>query len=162
MLTMIAILAAVGDESRFFKREEVDFWGTRRRAEAPRAEELWADSTAPAPVKRLLENPTRENAQAYLTWQKDRMDRLRTAMAALEAVQREEAPMQILYFSKPDCPWCAKQEKELEGLRVERVPEGSPLWQHHTVTLTPTLVVGARKFQGFTPREAILGELRHE
>lgn len=162
MLEVIAILAAMGgDEGRFFRRGDVDFWGTRRPVEGPAAGDLWADSAAPAPARRLLEAPTPENARAYVAWQKARLERLRSAMAALEEAKRdEEAP--ILYFSRPDCPWCALQEKELRGLPVTRVPEGSPLWEEHQVRATPTLVVKGKALRGFSAREAILRELGRE
>ena len=142
---------------RFFRRGEVDFWGTRRREEPPPAEELWSDSTAPAPARRLLEAPTKENARAYVAWQKARLERLRVAMAALE-----EVASPVLYFSRPGCPWCALQDKELEGLSVTRVPEGSPLWAEHGVTVTPTLVVNGKILRGYTPRAALVKELGHD
>ena len=160
MLELIAVLALAGDESRFFGRREVDFWGTARRVEAPPAPELWPDSSAPPPVRRLLEAPSRENARAYLAWQKERMERLRGAMAALEGAKLEGAP--LLYFARPGCPWCALQEKELEGLPALRVPEGSALWEEHAVRVTPTLVVRGKALRGFTPREAVLRELGRE
>ena len=86
MLEVIAFLALIGDDSRFFERREVDFWNTRRRKAEPAAE-LWSDSTAPPPVRRLLEAPTAENARAYLAWQDARMSRLRAAMAAVEGAR---------------------------------------------------------------------------
>ncbi len=177
MLAMIAVLAALGDESpsftalgsapeggRFFRRGDVDFWASRTRVETPAPPELWPDSTAPAPVRRLLESPSKENARAYLAWQKERMERLRGAMAALEEAKREEAPPPppILYFSRPGCAWCAMQEKELQGLPVARVPEGSPLWEEHAVRVTPTLVVNGKVLRGLATREAILKELSHD
>jgi hypothetical protein len=146
----------------FFERGDVDFWG-RTRAEAP-PPELWGDSTAPVPVRRLLEEPTASNARAYLDWQKKRMERLREAMAAVEAAGREggEAPSALLYFSRPGCPWCARQDRELEGLPVTRVPEGSPLWAEHGVTAVPTLVAGKRVFRGFTAKSVLLKELSRD
>ena len=164
MLAMIALLAASGQGERFFQRGDVDFWASRKRVEVPALPELWPDSTAPAPVRRLLESPSRENARAYLAWQKERMERLRGAMAALEEAKREDAPPPppILSFSRPGCEWCALQEKELEGLPVARVPEGSPLWEEHAVRVTPTLVVNGKVLRGLTPRGAILRELSHD
>ena len=98
-----------------------------------------------------------ENARAYVAWQKRRLDRLRSAMAALEEAKEKPPPAApaILYFSRPGCSWCVLQEKELEGLSVVRVPEGSPLWEEHGVRATPTLVVNGRALRGFTPRAAI-------
>ena len=164
MLAMMTVFAAaVGDGDRFFKKGDVDFWASRTRVAAP-PPELWSDSTAPPPVRRLLEAPSKENARAYLAWQKDRMERLRGAMAALEEAKREDAPPPppILYFSRPGCEWCALQEKELQGLPVARVPEGSPLWEEHAVRVTPTLVVNGKVLRGLARREAILKELSHD
>lgn len=153
---MLALsLAAVLGQGGFFERAGVDFWG---RAAAAPAEALWADSTAPAPVRRLLESPGAETARAYLEWQRRRLERLRDAMAAVEAQQRDDAPS-ILYFSRPGCRWCAKQERELEGLPVRRVPEGSPLWAEHRVDAVPTLVVNRRVFRGFTAKPVLEKEL---
>ena len=157
MLALTAVLALGGDG--FFGGREVDFWGTRRAA--PRAEDLWAESTAPAPVKRLLEAPTPENARAYVAWQSERLRRLRAAMEAVEQAGRP-AELPVLYFARAGCRWCALQERELEGLPVTRVPEGSPLWERHGVTVTPTLVVRGRVLRGLTPRAAIEKELSRD
>ena len=158
MLEVIVLLVALGDASRFFERGEVDFWNTRRRKAEPAAE-LWGDSTAPPPVRRLLEAPTGENARAYLAWQDARMSRLRAAMAAVEAA-RGLAP--ILYFSREGCRWCALQEEELREFEVVRVPAGSPLWEQYGVTATPTLVVDGKVLRGYTPRAALMKEMRRE
>jgi hypothetical protein len=157
MLEMIVMVALAGEESRFFERRDVDFWNARRRAAEPAAE-LWSDSVAPPPVKRLLEAPTAQNARAYLAWQEERMSRLRAAMAAVDAAR---APS-VLYFAREGCRWCALQEEELQGLPVVRVPAGSPLWAQHGVTMTPTLVVGGKVLKGFTPRAALLREMTHD
>ena len=159
MLEVIVLLAALGNESRFFQGGEVDFWGTRRAAEVPAGGDLWADSAAPVPARRLLEAPTKENARAYLAWQKARLERLRVAMAALEEAKQGEPAAPILYFSRPGCSWCALHEKELEGMPIVRVPAGSPLWEEHGVIVTPTLVVNGRVLRGYTPRSALLKEL---
>ncbi|HYE99570.1 MAG TPA: hypothetical protein VEJ18_11700 [Planctomycetota bacterium] len=151
-LTAAALLSGPG----FFERREVDFWGRRRDAPAVPPQELWEDSTAPAPVRRLLETPSRETAEAYVAWQTERLARLRAAMEAVEALAPKAR--EILYFGRDGCSWCARQEKELEGLPVVRVPAGSPLWERHAVTVTPTLVVGGRTFRGFTPRAALSRE----
>lgn len=153
-LTAAVVLAGPG----FFERRDLDFWG-RRRSAAPAVPpgDLWADSTAPAPVRRLLETPTREAAEAYVAWQKERLARLRAAMEAVEALAPKAR--EILYFGRDGCSWCARQEKELAGLPVRRVPEGSPLWERHGVTVTPTLVAGEKTFRGFTPRAALVREV---
>ena len=151
-LTTAVVLAGPG----FFERREVDFWGRTRAVGPASPADLWADSTAPAPVKRLLETPTREAAEAYVAWQTERLVRLRAAMQAVESLAPKADA--ILYFAREGCGWCARQEAELEGLPIVRVPEGSPLWERHGVTVTPTLVVGTRVFRGFTPRAALARE----
>lgn len=158
MLPLIAVLVVAGEGGRFFERREVDFWNARRTVADPPAD-LWADSPAPPPVRRLLEAPTRENARAYLAWQEERMKKLR---AAMEAVESARGTGSILYFAREGCRWCAAQEEELRGLPVVRVPAGSPLWERHGVTVTPTLVVDGKALRGFTPREAIVRELRRD
>jgi hypothetical protein len=80
-------------------------------------------------------------------------------MAAVEAARE---PAAILYFAREGCGWCERQEEELRGLPVVRVAPGSPLWERHAVTVTPTLVVGGKTLRGFAPREAIVKELRRE
>lgn len=159
MLAMTAAWLLGGDG--FFAGREVDFWGARRPAEARSAEALWPDANAPAPVKRLLEAPTPEAARGYLAWQRERLRRLRAAAEAVDAARRGEggAPAAVLYFAREGCRWCEKQEAELEGLPVIRVPAGSAAWAQHGVTATPTMVVGERVFRGFTPRAALLEEL---
>src|SRR6185295_4463564 len=105
--------------------------------------ELWADSTAPPPVRKLLEAPSVENARAYLAWQEERLRKLRAAMAAVEAARTPPAGP-ILYFAREGCRWCALQEEELRGLPVVRVEPGSPLWREYGVAVTPTLVVDGK------------------
>jgi hypothetical protein len=158
MLEVSLLLVLLGDGRGFFERRELDFWGTTRRAEE-RPAELWADSGAPPPVRRLLDAPGPESARAYLRWQEERFRRLRAAVAAVDAVRRE-AP--VFYFAREGCRWCALQEEELRGIDVVRVPPGSPLWKEHGVTVTPTLVVGGKALRGFTPRTALLKELGRE
>lgn len=161
MLEVIVAWALAGDESRFFGGREVDFWNARRRAaEAP--VDLWPDSSAPPPVRRLLETPTPENARAYLSWQEERFKRLRAAVAAVESAQPAAPSAPLLYFAREGCRWCALQEQELEGLPVLRVPAGSPLWKEHGVTVTPTLIVKGKTFTGLTSRAALMQELRRE
>ena len=160
MLEMILLATLVSGDGRFFERQTVDFWDTRKAA-APPDGDLWADATAPVPVKRLLASPTTENARAYVDWQKARLERLRSAIAAVSRVSAA-AQDSILYFSRPDCAWCVRQEKELEGLSVTHVPAGSPLWKRHGVTVTPTVIVRGRTFRGLTARADLLSELNHD
>jgi len=156
MLALIALCLAGGEGGRFFERRDVDFWEAHRRAEGPAAE-LWADSAAPPPVRRLLEEPSAANARSYLAWQEERFRRLRAAIAAVDSVR--ETP---LYFAREGCRWCALQEEELRGIDVVRVPPGSPLWAELGVTVTPTLAVRGKLLQGFTPRAALLKELKRD
>jgi hypothetical protein len=161
MLEVIALLALAGDGSRFFERRDVDFWNAKRRA-AETPADLWADSTAPPPVRRLLEAPGAETARAYLAWQEERLRKLRAAMAAVESARGTPPAEPILYFARDGCRWCALQEEELRGLTVVRVPAGSPLWAEHGVTVTPTLLVQGKLLRGLTSRVALLKELRRE
>ena len=156
MLAMTAALLLGGEG--FFAGREVDFWGTRP-APAAAVEAVWEDSSAPAPVRRLLEAPGPETARGYLAWQTERLRRLRAAAEAVDVLRRGDAPAGILYFAREGCRWCEKQEVELEGLPVVRVPPGSKAWEEHGVTVTPTMVVRGRVFRGFTPRAVLLGEL---
>jgi hypothetical protein len=161
MLALVVLLALGGDDGRFFERRDVDFWNSRRKtAETPA--ELWSDSPAPAPVRRLLEAPGPESARSYLAWQEERFKKLRAAIAAVETEQGAKTGPSILYFSREGCRWCALQEGELQGLSVVRVPPGSPLWERYGVTVTPTLVVDGKVLRGYTPRESLLKELHHE
>ena len=161
MLEVIALLALAGEGRGFFDRRDVDFWNTRRRAAEPPAD-LWADSAAPPPVRKLLEAPSPENAKAYLAWQEERFKRLRAALAAVDSVRAAKPESPILYFAREGCRWCALQEEELRGIPVVRVPAGSPLWAEHGVTVTPTLVVDGKVLRGFTRRDALLKEFRHD
>jgi len=157
MLEMICLLAVQGEGGTFFESRGVDFWGKRRAAPAAAAEDLWADSTAPTPVRRLLDVPTEENARAYVDWQRRRLDGLRRAIVAVEALRGGDG--RVLYFSRPGCGACILQERELAGLPVVRVPQDSPLWREHGVTVTPTLIAAGKVFRGLTPRAALLREL---
>jgi hypothetical protein len=160
MPALIALLALAGEGGCFFERREVDFWGRATAAPVP-APELWPESTAPAPARRLLEAPTRENARAYLAWQEERLRQLGRAAAALAEARRERAGP-ILYFARPGCRYCEIQDRELQGLPVTRVPPESPLWRERGVRVTPTLVVRGKIFEGLTRREVLLGELGDE
>ena len=100
MLTLILILAAGGDG--FFAGRAVDFWEDRRDT-AVATVEVWTDSEAPPPVRRLLETPTREHAEAYLAWQHERMRRLQVAFEVVEEVQAESRPKgEAPCFTFPD------------------------------------------------------------
>lgn len=162
----LAVLLLLGGPGRFFREPDVNFWGTPRPGPVPAAEEdLWADSQAPEPVRRLLREPSRGNAEAYLSWQAARLQKLRRAIAAVEEARRPgpgSSSPEILYFSRPGCPFCDLQERELEGLPLVRVPANSPLWTAYGVTVTPTIVVRGRVFRGLTPRAVLLREAARE
>lgn len=141
---------------RFFRKSDVDFWGSRKRKQpAPAAaRSLFPESPdMPEPVRRLVEEPTAENGRRYLEWQQERAKRMTAALQALETA-RASLP-EILFFSRPDCPACRIQESLLESLpaRVVRLePGGHPeLWKKYSVTSVPTLVVGDQIFRGVTP-----------
>ncbi len=159
---MWALIVLLGQNAGFFERPDLEFWGGRRKP-APAAAELWPDSGAPAPVRRLLEQPSPEHAKAYLAWQEERFRRLRAAVQAVREASTPPPPAvppgELLYFSRPGCRWCELQDRELEGLAVTRVPEGSPLWEAYGVTATPSLARGSRVMRGFTSRAAIEEEL---
>lgn len=160
---------------QFFDRPDVDFWGTRKSSATTETAPSWAEPghVPPAPVVRLLDNPTRENALAYLKWQEDRLARLRAALKAIGEVgpsQKSPAPdekppgrsSEILYFSQDHCPFCQEQDRQLEGadlhgrtlrrLTPEREPE---LWKRYRVTASPTLVIDGNVLRGVQTREQI-------
>ena len=176
----------------FFRDCAVDFWGDRKRAAAARAaaeqadanESIWAEpiktsdgrTTVHVPPKAVLgflENPTRENAKAYLAWQGERMKKLKAAMELLRelkeekdagaavpeklpspaAVPRTPYAGEILYFKKKGCPWCLEEDKALAELvrarpdlkvRAVSLEESPELAKEHAVTVVPTLIVPAR------------------
>jgi len=162
VLALIVLCALSGEDGRFFERRDVNFWNAPRTAPEPPAE-LWSDSTAPPPVKKLLEHPSAENARSYLAWQEERFRRLQAAIAAVESVQQGGAARgPVLYFAREGCPWCALQEEELRGIDVVRVPPGSPLWSEYAVTVTPALVIDGKVLRGLTRRDALLKELRRD
>lgn len=79
-------------------------------------------------------------------------------------------PVEILYFKKKGCPWCAEEDKALGELTATRpeirirvaTPESDPqLWAEHGVKVVPTLVIPApagRKvtLRGYMPAGQIL------
>ena len=149
----------------------------------------------PPAVLGFLEAPSRETARGYLAWQEERAKKLKAAMELLrdlkeekakEARQAEASPpagapppppgasaYEILYFKKPGCPWCARQDAVLAGLLRSRSaikvrvvgPEEAPeLWKRHEVTAVPTLVLSRPdgthvKLAGFQSEERLLRQL---
>lgn len=157
-MSWVLMTCLAQEEGRFF-RKEVDFWESRKAAEKPR----WVEPghTPPREVVEFLEDPTKENAKKYLAWQRERTERLKKAMEVLAELDAEED--RVYYFSKPGCPWCEKQDRELGKMSVVRVPQESPLWARYGVKAVPTLVVvkggKPRVFQGFTPKATLEKEV---
>lgn len=165
---ILAILAGGGpplsaqETPRFPGRRSIDFWNTRRTPPPPAATLFPEAGSMPEPVKRLVEDPNRENAGAYLLWQQERAARLADVLAALEAAKA--ARPAVLLFSRPDCPHCHRQESLLRTLPVRTIriePGDRPeLWERYGVKAVPTLVVGKRVLRGLTPRAKIEEALR--
>ena len=162
----IAMMLLALPEGGFFDRPGVDFWGTKNPRAGPPA---WTDpGHVPAePVVRLLEHPTRENAEAYLRWQEDRLAKLAAAVRAIEQARRGSGPAPILYFAQPGCPFCARQDEELAGAdlggrAVRRIEPGEEphLWRSYGVTATPTLVIDGVALGGVVARDRIEREVR--
>ncbi len=143
----------------------------------------------PKAVLAFLDRPTRDTAKAYLAWQTERTAKLRAAIELLRDVRAEsetrdkpatakEMPIaphaamtatqgsSILYFKKPGCGFCDREDAELAELAktssvaVEVVPEGDPRWKEYGVTATPSFVVtradGRRTLvRGFMPAEQL-------
>jgi len=92
----------------FFSQKTVSFWRDESPARPTRPnaptgpESIWAEPmrlpdgrfstyVPPRPVLEFLENPTRENAQKYMDWQSERMEKIRKAAAMLSELQREKS-----------------------------------------------------------------------
>jgi len=186
----------------FFGRVQVDFWGDRAKlARAKETDEsresIWAEPiqgadgrvsvyVPPRAVLQFLEQPTRETAKQYLAWQTERMKKLKAAIELLREMQPQSsteapkeaapplAPGELLYFKKPGCPWCAKQDRvlaqlatELPRLRIEAVGPDDARWQEYDVTVVPTLVIarpGGKPLiaRGFTAAPDLTRALRQE
>lgn len=176
MLEMMFVVLAQAEPARggLFGREEVSFWGTRKKPPPI----SWAEPIVgpdgrvqvfvpPPEVREFLEAPTRENGEKYLAWQRLRLERLRKAAQILAEIRSEVREPTLLYFSRPDCPYCAAQDRVLAAMKiaVRKVEANSPLWTTYGIRATPTLVWvrpgrAARKLEGFTPREVLEKEVR--
>lgn len=176
MLEMMFVILAQAEPPRdgLFGREEVNFWGTRRKPPAM----SWAEPIVgpdgraqvyvpPREVREFLELPTRENGEKYVAWQRERIERLRKAAQILAEIRLDPRKSTLLYFSKSGCPYCAAQDRVLAGLKVPvtRVEPDSPLWTTYGVKATPTLVWvrpgrSPRRFEGLTSREVLEKEVR--
>jgi thiol-disulfide isomerase/thioredoxin len=103
------------NESGFFKKQPVDFWKSKpaprpdagesgpaiRTTQGHDPEEFWKDSTIteegkvrtqtpPKILQELLENPTDENAERYLAWQRERLKKIILAQKAVERVRHNQ------------------------------------------------------------------------
>ena len=102
-------------QTSFFKRTEIDFWGTEAKKNetaltSPRRmttagndlyETVFAEPVRtpdgryaiyvpPRQVLEFLEKPTRESARGYLDWQATRSRKIAAALELLETLKREE------------------------------------------------------------------------
>ncbi len=150
----------------------------------------------PKPVLAFLQEPTRENARQYVAWQSERMKRIKAAVEMLRTLQSEtravesaeepptaaanvsspDVAVEILYFAKPGCPWCRRQEVAFTELRerlpkfvVTSVPPDDARWKSFEVKVAPTLVIttqgNQRVVRGYTSANdlaRVIGETRHE
>lgn len=180
MLEMMMLLLLGQEEGPFFHRSDVDFWGTRKKIAAPAAS-LWTEPilgpdgrwqvyAPPREVVEFLEAPNRESGERYLAWQRERLDRLRTAMRVLGDLQAEEREPVLYYFARAGCPYCADQDRvlaiaRLPGFRVVKVEPESPLWARYGIRVVPTIVMqrpgrSPYRIEGFVPRAVLEEEVR--
>jgi hypothetical protein len=154
MLALIALSLGQG----FFDKPDVDFWGTRRLKPAAPAASVFEETvtlpdgraarwTPPAEVLRLLDDPSPQNARAYLEIQAERMKRIRRAMEAVRAAGRPP----VIVYSLPGCPACERQRAELQEVpwTVRFLPPPD------SVTRVPTIVIGERVLVGFHTKKQI-------
>lgn len=182
MLEVIVVMTCLqgdSDSGRFFRRRDVDFWGRPRPAKRASAD-LWTEPTIgsdgtvrtyvpPREVVEFLESPTRENAERYLARQRERMEKLGRAMAALADLQPRPEGSFLYYFTRPGCPYCVEQDRVLASARLGdvklvKVPPDSPLWARYRVRVTPTLVLvrpsrPPRVMEGYLPLPALEKEI---
>jgi glutaredoxin len=151
----------------------------------------------PKAVLQFLEAPSRETAKEYVAWQEERMKRLKAAMVILRELQEERAsasesaiaavpatkeaapaaaplPVEILYFKRAGCPWCAKEDQVLGPLmrknpelkvKVVSIEEAPDLAQANGVTVVPTLLLQGKNgkalaLRGFMTEEQIQSALQ--
>ena len=88
-----------------YRLGEVDYFHNKLQAQAPQEERepfdwrepsLTADGkasyyTPPAPMLNLLENPTPDNAKAYLDWQKQKVEKIMKAQEVIDQVVKGES-----------------------------------------------------------------------
>jgi hypothetical protein len=188
-VAVTAMAAAVGalqdaGEGRFGGGRWIDFWGSRAEREERKdeegaqaeADEIWQEGgRPPRALVRLLEEPTRENAEKYLAWQRERMKKIQAAQERIrETVMSEMAErvvgrgVEVEYIGKDGCPHCKTQEeilhrleKRVAGISIRRVGPEDP--EFRTVEVVPVVVVkvGRRRarFDGVTSEMTILREM---
>lgn len=179
MLEALIVLTLAPQGLRY--GEGVDYWGDRQAARKKpliKEESLWADRTGgytpPKQVLQFLEEPTKENARAYLAWQQERMNRLKAASEVLREVVEESrpkstGPIEILYFKRDDCPYCKDEDQVITALvkanpeiKVRTLmPKDEPaLWREYDIKVVPSLVVTGKKskvlIRGFVPRDDLV------
>jgi len=138
----------------------------------------------PKAVLQFLDSPSKDTAREYVAWQEERMKRLKAAMEILKQLQDERAasapvaaapqapreppaaspaaaPVEILYFKRAGCPWCAKEDGVLASLlqsnpqlRIRTLPleENPDLAREAGVTVVPTLVLRSKAGKAFALR----------
>ena len=102
---LILVLSAICSAESYFGHDEVKFFeekeGTTTEAEKSQEEGLWTEPvigpsgevfyyTPPKPVLDFVNNPTEENAKAYLDWNKKRFDAYAKAQQVLKEVIKEQ------------------------------------------------------------------------
>lgn len=120
---------------------QVDFWGIGPRPAKKESEGVskftevvvgedgtLTTYTPPRAVLDLLEAPTETNAQAYLAWQRERLQALSKALEAIKKASAHAEPKQpseeaqpnrpypsirLAYFKRAYCPACALQDPEI-------------------------------------------------
>ena len=102
---LILVLSSISSAEGYFGHDEVKFFeekeGTTTEAEKSQEEGLWTEPvvgpsgevfyyTPPKPVLDFVNNPTAENAKAYLEWNKKRFDAYAKAQQVLKEVIKEQ------------------------------------------------------------------------
>jgi len=110
----VMVFCALVMQGRFHAKDAIDFWGTKKKPEA-KAEGVMDEAKA---AEIFVNEPTVENAAAYLAWQRERFRRIQEAQAKLlEVFIKEQVggiKATLVYYSTPDCPYCKSQDRILE------------------------------------------------
>ncbi len=165
---------------------QIDFWGTKK----PQSGELWTEPvlgedgsvklhTPPPEVVKFLQAPSEESAAQYLSWQRERLKRIKTAQQFIEMVIDGELAKEVrgkvgdatlFYFSKPGCPFCLVQDKILKRLEtllpdlsVKRVSDTEE-FKAQEIETVPALILSVngkrRRFDGVTHERQILQAMK--